>query len=94
MSEQDSTFHASTPEREFVADPGLDEHGVAAMTVEEMKEYLMLLLKVLRPDLPSLAWVRRAASSKSGGSQSSSQSPHALGSLRKLFVDGTPPISP
>jgi len=66
MSEQDSTFHASTPEREFVADPGLDEHGVAAMTVEEMKEYLMLLLKVLRPNLPSLAWLRQAASSRSG----------------------------
>jgi len=91
MSEPDSTFHA---EEEFVADPGLDEQSVGAMTGEQTKQYLALLLKVLRPDLPSLAWLRRADSSKSGGPQSASQSPHALGSLRKLLVDGKPPISP
>ena len=89
MSEPDST-DVPTPQHEFVPDPGLDAPRVAAMTGEEAKEYLKLLREVLRPDLPSLTWLRRAASSR----QSVIQHSHALGPLRKLLVEGTPPISP
>jgi hypothetical protein len=94
MSEPDSTFHVPRPEQEFLADPGLDEHSVADMPADEAREYLKLLLKVLRPDLPSLTWLRRAASSTSEARQSAIQRSHALSPLRKLLVEGKPPISP
>jgi hypothetical protein len=93
MSEPDST-DVPTPQHEFVADPGLDAPSVAAMTGDEAKEYLKLLREVLRPELPSLTWLRRAASSTSEARPSAIQRSHALGPLRKLLVEGQPPISP
>jgi hypothetical protein len=93
MSEPDST-DVPTPQHEFVPDPGLDAHSVEALTGDEAKEYLKLLREVLRPELPSLTWLRRAASSTSEARQSAIQRSHALGPLRKLLVEGRPPISP
>ena len=81
-----STHRAERPDQEFVEDPGLNEDSVAAMTGDEAKQYLKLLLEVLRPDLPSLSWLRRAAS------PSSLDGP-ALGPVRKLLLEGRPPIS-
>jgi len=49
MSEAVQPYQVSRSQEEFVEDPGLDEHSVAAMTAEEVKEYLALLFRVLRP---------------------------------------------
>ena len=87
-----SMYNASRAQPESVEDPGLNEAGVAAMTGDEATEYLNLLLEVLRPDLPSLAWLRLAAASKSKAIRLSSQTGHAL--LQKLLIEGKPPISP
>ncbi len=63
--------------QEFIPDPGLDAQSVAAMTPEEAKEYLTLLIRYSAPgDLPSLTWLRRAAAaSRRGGSQDTTPTP-------------------
>jgi len=62
MTEEGQPLYISRPVQGFAEDPGLDEQSVADMTADEVKEYLTLLLQVLRPELPSLTWLRRAAS--------------------------------
>ena len=90
---RDATYRASSSDQEFVEDRGLNEDSVAAMTGDEAKQYLKLLLEVLRPDLPSLSWLRRAASAKSTPIQASSPGGPALDPVRKLLLEGRPPIS-
>jgi hypothetical protein len=53
---------------------GLDADSVASMTRDEMQEYLALVIRYFAPnELPSLAWLRRAAAAtQKSGSHSNS----------------------
>jgi len=75
----------------FLEDRGLDEQSLAVMTPDEITEYLVLLLRVLRPELPSLTWLRRAASSRPTATRGPNRSPRSE-PLGKLLVGGKPPI--
>lgn len=52
----------STTHGKFMRDPGLNANAIALMSSDETREYLKLLLEVLKPDLPSLTWLREAHS--------------------------------
>ena len=59
MSEEGQPLYISRPAQGVIEDPGLDNHSLAAMTGEEAKDYLELLVKVLQLRLPSLPWLRQ-----------------------------------
>ena len=85
MTEEGQPLYIPRSVQGFAEDPGLDEQSVADMTAEETKEYLRLFLRVLQPHLPSLTWLRAAASRPRG---------REPGLLRRLLVDGEPPLAP
>jgi hypothetical protein len=51
----------------FVEHPGLRSEHLYLMTGDECREYLWLLLAVLKPDLPSITWLRHAVESVAFG---------------------------